>query len=70
MEGKLYLEIFIRWAIATAILYVMQRIVDYFDRKKENFTKSEDNKKQKSDKKTEKPKTKTKKIKKIKNKKN
>ena len=37
MEGKLYLEIFIRWAIATAILYVMQRILDYFNKKKENF---------------------------------
>ena len=41
MEGKLYLEIFIRWAIATAILYVMQRIVDYFDKKKENFEEEE-----------------------------
>ena len=37
MEGKLYLEILIRWAIATAILYVMQRILDYFNKKKENF---------------------------------
>jgi len=41
MEGKLYLEILIRWAIATAILYVMQRILDYFNKKKENFEEEE-----------------------------
>jgi hypothetical protein len=48
MEGKLYLEILIRWAIATAILYVMQRILDYFNKKKENFEEEKPKKKVKA----------------------